>query len=399
MATGLSRYLSMVGIKRNNMNKRDFLKYSSYLIGGTLITPNYVAGAGPHFAESKRKSRGGRLTLRFVPYTLQLKHTFTLATSSRTTTPVMLTEIEYEGVTGYGEASMPPYLGESHESVSKFLSLLNLSQFKDPFLLVDILQYVDEVMPGNYAAKASVDIALHDLIGKLLGEPFYRLFGLNPARTPLTSFTIGLDSPEMIRQKVLEAEPYKVLKVKLGRDNDKEMVDVIRSMTDKLLCIDVNQGWKDRNAALEMAEWLKEKGVIFLEQPMPKEMRDDIAWLTERCPLPVIGDEAIQNVKDLMANKDVYSGINIKLMKCGGMNSAMKMINIARAFGMKVMIGCMTETSCAVTAAAQLSPLADWCDLDGNLLISNDIFDGVKISDGKVTLTDRPGIGVIKRPL
>jgi len=379
------------------MNKRDFIKYSSYLIGGTFLS-GQVTTAAPFFAEKKGKRKNrSRLELRFTPFTLQLKHAFTLSTSSRTTTPVMLTEIEYDGITGYGEASMPPYLGESHESVAKFLSLLNLSQFSDPFLLVDILQYVDSLMPGNYAAKASVDIAIHDLIGKLVGEPFYRLFGLNPSRAPLTSFTIGLDTPEIIRQKVAEAEPYKVLKVKLGRDNDREMVEVIRSLTDKPLCVDVNQGWKDRSYALDMAGWLKEKGTIFLEQPMPKEMKDDIAWLTRKSPLPIVGDEAIQNIGDLLSNRDVYSGINVKLMKCGGLNAAMKMINVARAFGMKVMIGCMTETSCAVTAAAQLSPLVDWCDLDGNLLISNDPFEGLKIVDGKVTLPEKPGIGIIKK--
>ena len=379
------------------MNKRDFIKYSSYLIGGTFLE-GYVSEPAPLFPGKKARKRSkSRLTLRFTPYTLQLKHAFTLSTSSRTTTPVMLTEIEYDGVTGYGEASMPPYLGESQESVSKFLSLLNLSQFKDPFLLIDILEYIDGIMPGNFAAKASVDIALHDLIGKLVGEPFYRLFGLNPHKTPLTSFTIGLDTPEIIKQKVAEAGPYKVLKIKLGRDNDREMVEVIKSQTDKPLCVDVNQGWTDRNKALEMAVWLKEKGVLFLEQPMPKEMKDDIAWLTQRSPLPVIGDEAIQNISDLLNNRDIYSGVNIKLMKCGGLNSAMKMINMARAFGMKVMIGCMTETSCAVSAAAQLSPLADWCDLDGNLLINNDPFTGVEIVDGKITLPERSGIGVIKR--
>jgi L-alanine-DL-glutamate epimerase-like enolase superfamily enzyme len=379
------------------MNKREFLKYSSYLIGGTFLN-GQVAVAAPVFNEKKgRRNTGNKLELRFTPFTLQLKHAFTLSTSSRTTTPVMLTEIKYDGVTGYGEASMPPYLGESQESVAKFLSLLNFSQFTDPFLLVDILQYVDGVMPGNYAAKASVDIALHDLIGKLVGEPFYRLFGLNPSMAPLTSFTIGLDTPEIIKQKVAEAEPYKILKVKLGRDNDREMVEVIRSLTDKPLCVDVNQGWKDRSYALDMAGWLKDKGVIFLEQPMPKEMKDDIAWLTQKSPLPVIGDEAIQNVSDLINNREVYSGINIKLMKCGGLNAAMKMINVARAFGMKVMIGCMTETSCAVTAAAQLSPLVDWCDLDGNLLISNDPFEGLKIVDGKVSLPEKPGIGVTKK--
>ena len=379
------------------MNKREFIRYSSYLIGSTFVGAT-AAGNIPSFTEKNKKRYSGKgLILRFTPYTLQLKHAFTLATSSRTTTPVMLTEIEYDGMTGYGEASMPPYLGESQESVAAFLSLLDLSQFTDPFLLIDILDYVDKVKPGNYAAKASVDIALHDLIGKLVGEPFYRLFGLNPAKTPLTSFTIGLDTPEIIRQKVAEAQEYRILKVKLGRDNDREMIEVIRSVTDKPLCVDVNQGWKDRKMALDMAVWLSEKGVIFLEQPMPKEMKKDIAWLTERSPLPIIGDEAIQNVDDLIENKDVYSGINIKLMKCGGLNQAMKMINVARAVGLKVMVGCMTETSCAVSAAAQLSPLADWCDLDGNLLISNDPFEGLWITNGKITLPERPGIGVAKR--
>lgn len=380
------------------MNKRDFLKYSSYLIGGTMIgTQASAAEAFLAIPKINRKRKDkGKLALMFTPYTLQLKHAFTLSTSSRTTTPVILTEIEFDGVKGYGEASMPPYLGESHESVAAFLSRVNLSQFNDPFLLMDILEYVDGVMPGNPAAKASVDIALHDLIGKLVGEPFYRLFGLNPARVPLTSFTIGLDTPEVIRQKVLEAEPYKVLKVKLGRDNDREMIEVIRSITDKPLCADVNQGWKDRNHALEMAFWLKEKGVVFLEQPLPKEMKDDNAWLTEKSPIPIIGDEAIRNIPDLMENTGVYSGINIKLMKCGGLNTAMKMINIARALGMKVMIGCMTETSCAISAAAQLSPLVDWCDLDGNLLISNDPFMGLGIVDGKVALPEKPGLGITK---
>ncbi len=378
------------------MDKRSFLKCSGAILGGIISGGSLISCAGRTGDKSVKTKSTGKMTLRFEPYTLQLRHAFTLATSSRTTTPVVLTEIDYEGITGFGEASMPPYLGESHESVLKFLSGVDLTQFADPFLIEDILEYVDKLMPGNYAAKASVDIALHDLVGKLTGQPCYRLFGLNPADTPLTSFTIGLDTPEVVKQKVEEASPYKVLKVKLGRDNDREMIEIITSMTDKPLCVDVNQGWKDRNYALEMAHWLKEKGIIFLEQPMPKEMCDDLAWLTMNSPIPIIGDEAIQNLGDIVKYRDVYSGINIKLMKCGGLNAARKMFDMARAFGMKTMIGCMTETSCAISAAAQLSPLTDWCDLDGNLLISNDIFDGVKIIEGKVTLPDRPGIGAEK---
>ena len=378
------------------MNKREFIRNSLLIAGGSLLGGTLTGTPVQPVLQAGKKKPTGKLILHYTPYTLQLRHSFTLATSSRTTTPVVLTEIEYDGITGYGEASMPPYLGESHESVLKFLSMLNITQFTDPFLTEDILEYVESAMPGNHAAKASVDIALHDLKGKLLGKPLFRILGLNPYKTPLTSFTIGLDVPNVVRQKVAEAEPYKILKVKLGRDNDREMVEVIRSCTDKPLCADVNQGWRDRRYALDMAGWLKEKGVVFLEQPMPKELKDDLAWLTAQSPIPVIGDEGIQNADDMVHQRGLYSGVNIKLMKCGGLSGAVKMIDVARAMGMKVMIGCMTETSCAVTAAAQLSPLADWGDLDGNLLISNDPFDGLKIVNGKITLPDRPGIGVVK---
>ncbi len=334
------------------------------------------------------------MQLRFRPYELQLKHVFTLASGSRTTTPVMLTEIEFENVVGYGEASMPPYLGESHQTATLFLSKVDLSGFSTPFLMEEILAYVEKLAPGNYAAKASIDIALHDLVGKLMNQPWYRIWGLNPEHTPNTSFTIGIDKPEVVREKVREAAPYKILKVKLGQGNDKEMIETVRSVTDTLICVDVNQGWTDRKMALEMTHWLKEQGVVFVEQPMPKANLDDIAWLTQNSPLPIIADEAIQNIADFKSVQGAYSGINIKLMKCGGMRAAYTMIGMARALGMKVMVGCMTETSCAVSAAAQLSPMVDWADLDGNLLISNDIFDGVTVVNGKITLADRPGIGI-----
>jgi L-alanine-DL-glutamate epimerase-like enolase superfamily enzyme len=340
-------------------------------------------------------ARGAVLKLRFKPYELQLKHVFTLASSSRTTTPVMLTEIEYDGVIGYGEASMPPYLGESHQSAAAFLSQVNLSQFTDPFLMEDILTYVDGVMPGNYAAKAAVDIALHDLTGKLMGQPWYKIWGLDASKTPSTSFTIGIDSPDVVRQKVLEASAYNILKVKMGRENDKEMIETIRSVTNKPICVDVNQGWTDREMALDMVHWLSERGVVFVEQPMNKLLVDDMAWLTEHSPLPIIADEALQTVNDVLSLQGIYSGINIKLMKCGGMRAARRMIDLARSLNMKVMIGCMTETSCGVSAAAQLSPLCQWADLDGNLLISNDLYDGVKVVDGKVTLPVRNGIGIV----
>ena len=310
---------------------------------------------------------------------------------------MVLTEIEYDGAVGYGEASMPPYLGESHETVLAFLSRVNLSQFSDPFLMEDILTYVNNILPGNHAAKASVDIALHDLVGKLVDKPWYRLWGLNPSRTPDTSFTIGIDTADVVKQKVQEAAPYKVLKVKLGIGDDRILINTIRSVSDKPVCVDVNQGWKDRSYALEMAYWLKEKNVLFIEQPMPKSQIDDLAWLTMNSPLPVIADEAVQTAEDLISIKGVYSGINIKLMKCGGLKPAIEMVHVAKAMGFRIMIGCMTETSCAISAASQLSPLADWADLDGNLLITNDCYQGTTINNGKITLNDNPGIGVVQK--
>ena len=374
------------------MKKRDFIKY------GGLLTGALITGCNNGQSDKMRgkTKTGSPLRLKYKPYTLQLRHVFTLASGSRTATPVVLTQLECDGFTGYGEASMPPYLGESHESVLKFLGQVNMEQFNDPFLIEDIIDYIDNIAPGNYAAKASIDIALHDLTGKILGEPWYRLWGLDPSRTPYTSFTIGIDNAEVVKQKVAEAEPYKILKVKLGLGNDREMIETIRTVSEKPICVDVNQGWKDKNYALEMAHWLKDQNVVFLEQPMPKTQTDDIAWLTQNAPLPVIADEAVQTTADLFKVKDIYSGINIKLMKCGGMNAAHKMALMAREMGMKVMIGCMTETSCAISAAAQVSPLVDWADLDGNLLISNDVYDGVTVEDGKIILKERPGIGIVE---
>ena len=386
----LNNYSKTLNMKQK---RRDFLKTTG-LLAGTLAASKLSAASLMQNLNGNKMN--GRLKLSFKPYTLELKHVFTLASSSRTTTPVVLTEIEYNGIIGYGEASMPPYLGESHETVMNFLSKIDLSKYDNVFDLENILNEIDKIAPGNTAAKASVDIALHDLVGKLLNQPWYNIWGFDKNKTPYTSFTIGIDKPEVVKEKVKEAEEFQVLKVKLGRDTDKEMIETIREVTNKPITVDVNQGWKDKNFALEMIHWLKERNVLFVEQPMPKEQIDDMAWLTERSPLPTIGDESVQRLGDVIKAYGVFSGINIKLMKCTGMREAHKMILLARSLGMKVMIGCMTETSCAISAASHLSPLVDWADLDGALLIKNDVFDGTKVINGRVTLMDRPGIGVIK---
>ena len=337
-----------------------------------------------------------RMKLSWAPYELQLRHTFTVASYSRTTTPDVQVRIDYDGFTGYGEASMPPYLGQTVESVCAFLEKVDLGRFSDPFQLEDILSYVDSLSPGDTAAKAAVDIALHDLVGKLLGQPWYRLWGLDPAKAPDTTFTIGIDTADVVREKTREcADKFNILKVKVGLENDEEMIRTIREVTDLPLAVDANQGWKDREKALDEIFWLAEQGVVMVEQPMAKERLEDNAWITERSPLPIFADESIQRLADIPAIKGAYSGINIKLMKCTGMREAWKMLTYARAEGMRVMVGCMTETSCAVSAAAQLSPAVDFADLDGNLLISNDRFAGVTVEGGRLVLPDRPGIGLL----
>lgn len=382
--------------------RRDFIKKATLTtVGSALALSNIdalnVIGSKTKNVNINRKGTSHKLEMKFFPYELKLRHVFTVATYSRTTTPDVQVEITYDGVTGYGEASMPQYLGQTVQSVTAFLQKVDLSQFNDPFQLEDILAYVDSLSPDDTAAKAAVDIALHDLVGKLLGAPWYKIWGLNKDKAPSTTFTIGIDTADVVKQKTREcANQFNILKVKLGRENDKEMIETIRSVTDLPIAVDINQGWKDKEKAIDEIFWLKEHGIVMVEQPMPKEQRDDIAWLTEKSPLPIFADEAIQRLKDIKNVAGAYSGINIKLMKCTGMHEAWKMLNYARAIGMKVMVGCMTETSCAVSAAAQLSPAVDFADLDGNLLISNDRFKGMEVVKGKITLPDRPGIGVVK---
>ncbi|MBN9302903.1 MULTISPECIES: dipeptide epimerase [Dysgonomonas] len=379
-----------------SQSRRNFLKTAALTTIGSGLFPGNPLAA---FAQNNKKtiSLNKKMKLSFKPYDLQLRHVFTIANSSRTTTPVVLTEITYDGITGYGEASLPPYLGETQASVIEFLKKVDLEQFSSPFELDDILTYIDKITENNTAAKASIDIALHDLVGKIMNQPWYKIWGLDKEKTPSTTFTIGIDTDEIVKQKTREAAPlYNILKVKLGRENDKQMIEAIRTVTDKPIAVDANQGWKDKHYALDMINWLKEKGIVMIEQPMPKYNLEDAAWITERSPLPIFADESFQRLQDVLRLKGAFTGVNIKLMKCTGMREAWKIQTVARAANMKVMIGCMTETSCAISAATQLSPAVDWADLDGNLLISNDCFKGVTVINGKLHLDDKPGIGIEK---
>ena len=328
-------------------NRRDFLKTAAFAALGSGLAVNRVFAGGNEvpslFNVNSRAGATPKLKLRFFPYELRLRHVFTVATYSRTTTPDIQVEVEYDGIIGYGEASMPPYLQRELGTVDSVMAFLKrvqdiIGQFTDPFQLEYIQAYIDTLSEGDSAAKTAVDIALHDLVGKLLQAPWYKIWGLDKEKTPSTTFTIGIDTPDVVRAKTKEcADRFNILKVKLGRENDKEMIETIRSVTDLPIAIDANQGWKDRQYALDMIHWLKEHGIVMIEQPMPKEQLDDIAWVTQHSPLPVFADESIQRLKDVPRLKGVFTGINIKLMKCTGMREAWKMVTLARALDMKVM--------------------------------------------------------------
>ena len=380
-------------------NRRQFLRTVAIGTAGSGILLNGLTGCDSKTSTISVNKRGlnAKMKLSYEPFEVKIKHVFGVAGNTRTFTPDVQVQIEYDGIIGYGEASMPPYLGESIDSVMSFLKLVNLEQFNDPFQLEDILAYVDGIMPGNTAAKASIDIALHDLVGKLLNAPWYKIWGLDKAKAPSTTYTIGIDTAEVVRQKTEEVNgQFNILKVKLGGDNDKEMIEAIRTVTDVPLAVDANQGWKDKKHALDMVFWLQEKGIVMVEQPMPKTQLDDIAWVTQHSPLPIFADESLQRLSDVAGLRGAFSGINIKLMKCTGMREAWKMVTLGRALGMGVMVGCMVESSVAVTAAAHFSPAVDFADLDGPLLIANDPFKGVQFEKGKIVIPDLPGIGVVK---
>jgi len=334
------------------------------------------------------------MQLTYRPFELELKHPFTIAKFSRTSTPLMLLELKHEGYTGYGEASMVPYMGESQQSAADFLSKVDVSQFKYPFDFAEIIHYLDSIAPGQPAIKAAIDIALHDLEGKLKQQPCWKLLGSDPALMPVTSYTIGIDTPEVLIQKVKEAEGCKVIKVKLGRGSDKELISTIRSVTKVPLYVDANQGWTDRQQSLDMTYWLQEQGVLLIEQPMLKTDPDSNAWLTERSPIPIIGDESVQRLHDVEKAKGVYHGINVKLMKSAGMYEAHQMILRAKQLGLKVLMGCMSETSCATLAAAALAPQCNWADLDGPLLTNNNPFKAPEFEDGKWVLGNDAGLGM-----
>ena len=333
------------------------------------------------------------ILIRHQPLDLRLRHTFRIARGASDVRENLLVEVEHDGVVGVGEAAPIRRYGEDRASAAAAVERM-AGRLRDPRAFA--LAAREAAVEGQASAEAAVDMALHDLAGRRLGVPVYELLGLDPARTPETSFTIGLDTPEVVARKVREASAYPVLKVKMGSADDREVLAAVRDTTDRPIRVDANEGWTPEEA-LERLEWLARLGVEFVEQPLPAARLDDTRALRRRSPLPFYADESVHCAADSPRLAGAFAGINVKLMTGGGLGEALRMIAVARAHGLKVMLGCMIESSVAITAAAHLSPLVDTADLDGNLLLEADPFTGATVADGRIRLPDGPGLGVRRR--
>ncbi|MCS7314326.1 MAG: dipeptide epimerase [Bryobacterales bacterium] len=346
--------------------------------------------AGAALATSQARNRIETEVVR-----LRLRHTWTVATSTSDYRDNLFLRFTAQGVTGLGEgAPLARYRENAREGQQALENVRADLETCDPWQFGKIMAEVFRRVPGNFAAKCALDVALMDWVGKKLGIPLYRYFGLDPRDSPLTTFSIGIDTPEVTRQKVREAAEFPVLKIKVGLDTDEATIAAVRSVTDKPLRVDANEGWKSKEEAVRKILWLERQGVELIEQPLPAHMIEESAWVRERVNMPIIADEACLHAEDVPKVAGAFDGVNVKLAKAGGILAAWRMIQTARALGMKVMLGCMIESSVAVTAAAHLSPLVDWADLDGNLLIANDPYRGVRVREGRLILPDAPGLGL-----
>lgn len=330
------------------------------------------------------------------PVDLKLTVPFRISRNVQYTSPNAIVQINHGDFTGLGEAAPDGYYGESQESMLACVSLFAGNLGDDPFLIEDILKRLDGIIGLNPSAKAAVDMALYDLVGKILNVPVYKLLGLNPQHTPYTSFTLGIDTPENMAKKAMLAQGYPILKVKVGTKHDLDNLKAIRDVSSATIRVDANTGWTPKEA-IRNINALAPYNIEFVEQPVPAHDLDGLKLIRQNVPVPIIADESCVTVDDIPRVAGCVDGINIKLMKCGGIRHALKMIHTARAHNLQVMIGCMIESSLAITAAAHLTPLVDYADLDGHLLIDNDPYSGVTVEKGKLILPEGPGLGVKPR--
>lgn len=311
----------------------------------------------------------------------------------------VIVRLEHDGLTGWGEAAPFVIYGENHRTVLAALETLKpvIEKWDDPWKAEKMMAELDGVLELNFAAKAAVDAALYDIQGKIAGVPVYSLLGLDPGDAPLSTFTIGIDEPKVVRQRVREVLDCPLLKIKVGGPQDIEALKVVREEAPEArIRVDANCGWEPHEA-LAMIEELADYGVEFVEQPLRSANVEGMRWLHERSPLPLMADESCERLEHVPACVGRFDAINIKLAKCGGVRHALKMIGCARAHNLKVMLGCMLESSVLITAAAHISPLVDYADLDGHVLIANDPFVGMRFESGRMVMPTGPGLGVQQR--
>jgi L-alanine-DL-glutamate epimerase-like enolase superfamily enzyme len=359
-----------------------------------------VAGAGAAMPKAMRPLEkavsGGQTEVKTELKRLMLRHTWTTTMSSSAYRDTVHVQYTRDGITGIGEGAPIVRYKEYPEQAKQAIdAIANQIAAGDPWKFDKFLAEVRRSLGDRqHGAMAAVDIAVCDWLGKKLGIPLYRYFGLDPADAPATTFSIGIDTPEIIRQKTREAEDFPVLKVKVGLQSDEATIEAVRSVTKKPLRVDANEGWTDKEEAIRKINWLETQGVELVEQPMPAHMFEETKYVRSKVHIPIIADEACTEASMIPLLKEAYDGINVKLDKAGGILEAYRWIKFARAMNMKVMLGCMISSSCSVTAAAHLSALVDYPDLDGNLLIANDPYEGVKVRKGKLILPAGPGLGL-----
>jgi len=317
---------------------------------------------------------------------LPLVHEFTIARGSETTAHTAIFRLQYDGLEGLGETAPIARYGESVESVLAHFAARPLA-CGDPFALETMLAGIPP------AARCGLDVALHDLIGKILGRPLWQLFGLDRTATPQTSFTIGIGTIEETLAKVEEIRDHPILKIKLGKGNEIETIAAIRARYTGAIRIDANEGWTAGEAVAVLRE-LARYDIEFCEQPIPAGFPEQLRSIRERVAIPIVSDEDAQTAADLPRLAGCVDGVNVKLVKCGGLRAALAMIHTARALGLRVMLGCMVESAILATAAAHISPLVDWADVDGPFLVADDPFEGLSYDRGKLVLPDSPGLGV-----
>ncbi|MBS1829553.1 MAG: dipeptide epimerase [Acidobacteria bacterium] len=352
-------------------------------------------GALPAAMLAAKPAAAAPATLETEIFRLKLRHTWTTVMSSSDYRDTLHVRFRRDGITGTGEGAPIVRYHESAESARKAVdSIRPYLEQADPRAFRNVLNEVFRRIPEEWAAKAALDIALMDWVTQKMGVPLYRYFGLDAKDAPVTTFSIGIDNPEVTRQKTREAEAFPVLKIKVGLDTDEATIDAVRSVTKKPLRVDANEGWKSKEEAVRKIKWLETQGVELIEQPLPASMLDEARWMRGKVNIPIFGDEACLRASDVVKVANAFDGINIKLDKCGGIMEAYKMIHTARSLGLKIMLGCMISSSATITAAAHLSPLVDYADLDGNLLIANDPYRGVTVEKGKLILPSSPGLGL-----